>query len=64
MFVQRNPCKRPDGSVSFVPFKAVLKVGAQASFPFERLFKTKMGILPGRLLGTLTKEKVPDEKLS
>ena len=27
--------------------------------PFKRLFKRKMGRLPGRLLGTITKEKGP-----
>ena len=43
----------------FVLFKAVLRVGAQAIFPFNRLFKGKMGILPGLFLGTITKEKGP-----
>ena len=47
------------GGSFFVSFKAVLKVGAQAISPFKRLFNRKMGILPGRLLGTITKEKGP-----
>ena len=47
------------GGFFFVFLKAVLKVGAQAIFLFRRLFKRKMGRLPGRLLGTITKEKEP-----
>ena len=50
--------KGPYGGSFFVLFKAVLKVGAQASFPFERHVKGKMGKLPGRLLGTITEEKL------
>ena len=49
----------PYGGSFFVFFKAVLRVGAQAMVPFKRLFKGKMGILPGRLLGIITKEKGP-----
>ena len=30
-------------------------------FPFKRLFKGNIGILPGHLLGILTKEKGPYE---
>ena len=52
------------GGSFFVLFKAVLKVGAQAMVPFKRLFKRKMGRLPGRLLGTITKEKGPDDSFS
>ncbi len=40
----------------FVLCKAVLRVGAQAIFPFKRLFKRKIGKLPGRLLGIITKD--------
>ena len=47
------------GGSFFVLSKAVLRVGAKAIFPFKRLFKRKMGKLPGRLLGTITKEKEP-----
>ena len=43
----------------FVFLKAVLRVGAQAMVPCNRLFKRNMGKLPGRLLGTITKEKEP-----
>ena len=49
---------------SFVFFQAALREGAQAIFPFRRLFKGKMGILPGRLLGTITKEKGPYDPFS
>ena len=35
--------KKPYGSFFFVLFKAVLRVGAQAIFPFKRLFKGKWG---------------------
>ena len=47
------------GGSFFALFKAVLKVGAQAFFPFKRVFKRNMGELLGHLLGTITKEKGP-----
>ena len=48
--------------VPFV-FKAVSRVGVQTMFSVKRLFKRKMGKLPGRLLGTITKEKGPYEDI-
>ena len=51
------------GGSFFAHFQAVLKVGAQAIFPFKKLVKRKMGKLPGRLLGIITNEKGPYDSL-
>ena len=39
------------GGSFFVLFKAVLKVGAQATLPLKGFLNGKTGILPGPLLG-------------
>ena len=68
--IQRIPYERTDekesiyGGSFFVFLKAVLRVGAQAIFPFKRLFRMKMGKLPGCLLGTITKEMEPYDSFS
>ena len=50
------PASCSGGSFLFLG-KAVSRVGAQAIFLFQWLFKWKMGGLPGCLLETITKEK-------